>query len=182
MERRHEKLNTGKRAGSGAMFNKMTGIFKGRERGGILLGLLIATTIVSVVAIAIATVAAGGEASRSSSATHQVVDQWNDPHADEVFDNAQRAAGPSQAMQAGYLGQAAINAQTINSGGDAGTGMSLGQMAVQDAEDIIQSQNDDNNEPTVTVEDLNEHTTATCTDSGDGNGSSGGGCSDGCGS
>ena len=184
MERQYNKANTGKKGGGRAMFNKMRGIFDGKEKGGILLGLLIATTIVSVVAIVAATVAAGGEASDSSSATHQVVDQWNDPHAGDTFDRAQRATGPSQAAQAGYIGQAAVNAQTINSGGDVGTGMSLGQMAVQEVEDGIQGTT--NHEPTVTVDDLNAHTTATCTDSGDsgsggGSGGSGGGCSDGCG-
>ena len=61
--------------------------------------------------------------------------------------------------------EAAMNAMTINSGGDVGTGMSLGQLAVQTAEDIIQSGDDENSDPASTS---STQSTTSTTDGSDG--------------
>ncbi|MEJ2738699.1 MAG: hypothetical protein P8105_02485 [Dehalococcoidia bacterium] len=177
------------------------GLLNGREQGGIILTLVaVGFLVVSVVTVVAVTVKAGAEASRSSSAAWRVVDQQNEPVDPQVYDDAQNAAGPSQARQAGNIAEGAIAAQTIASPGsrmapnapiNLDTAMSAGQLGTQLINDAASGTSTDQ-QPLTTGSDLDKNTKVNevgddgASGMGDGTGGntgggySGGGCTDGC--
>jgi hypothetical protein len=190
------KMNKLMKKAEGAIEN-VKGLLNGREQGGIIVTLVVVGfLVVSVVTVVVVTVQAGAEASRSSSAAWRVVDQQSEPIDPKVYEDAQNAAGKSQAKQAGKIAEGGIAAQTIASPASKmaptaqiglDTAMSAGQLGTQLINDAA-SGTSAGQQPPTTGSDLDKNTKVNPTNGGaasgmgggTGGGYSNGGCTDGC--